>query len=310
MNRTNFRGEFVVVLNKDEDTIALVDTKTRRVIKTIASDHNPHEVAITPDGKKTYVTCSLGNTIDVIDNNTFEIVTRITDDAFDFPHGVGIDKQGILYMASTYSNMVFVIDTKTDTIIDRFKTNEEHSHMIAFTPGALNVYVPNIGSNTLTLFDARTHKIKETIPVGNGPEGVAVHPDGKHLYVANQHDNTLYVMSTVTHEILWKRKLGNCPIRVVFTADGKYALIPNRESDDLSIILTNQRIKDTIRPWEIKRIPVGKWPGGVALSSDDTVAYVANNKTNDISIIDMKTLKEIARIDVGIHPDGLAYLKC
>ena len=168
----------------------------------------------------------------------------------------------------------------------------------------------SIGSNTLTRFEARTHKIIETIPVGKGPEGVAVHPDGEHLYVANQHENTLYVMSTTTHEILWKRKLGLCPIRVVFTPNGKYALIPNRESDDLSIILTNQRINDTIRPWEIKRIPVGKWPGGVATNCDGTLAFVANNKTNDLSIIDMETLKEIGRIDVGIHPDGLAYYKC
>lgn len=309
MKRTNFRGEHLIVLNKDENTIALVDTQVRRVIKTITSDNNPHEVAITPDGKKTYVTCSLGNTIDVIDNATFEIVNRITDPDFDFPHGVAIDKHGILYMASTHSSMVFIIDTKTDTIIDRFKTNEKQSHMIAFTPGELNVYVPNIGSNTLTLFDARTHAIKETIAVGNGPEGVAVHPDGRHLYVANQHDNTLDILSTTTHEVLWTRKLGKCPIRVVFTKDGKYALIPNRESDDLSIILCHQRIEDEIRPWEIKRIPVGKWPGGVVLCTDGKKAFVANNKTNDISIIDMKSLKEVGRIDVGIHPDGMAYLK-
>ena len=139
MINTDFKGEFLIVLNKDEDTIALVDVQTNKVIKTIASDHNPHEVAITPDGKKTYVTCSLGNVIDVIDNSTFEIVGRITDVEFDFPHGLGIDKKGILYMASTYSNKVFVIDTKTDRIIDRFKTNEEHSHMIAFTPDELSV---------------------------------------------------------------------------------------------------------------------------------------------------------------------------
>ncbi len=310
MNQTDFKGEFLIVLNKDEDTISLVGIQNSHVIKTITSDHNPHEVAITPDGKKTYVTCSLGNVIDVIDNSTFEIVNRITDVEFDFPHGVGIDKNGILYMASTYSNRVFVIDTKTDRIIDRFKTNEEHSHMIAFTPDELNVYVPNIGSNTLTRIETRTHKIMETIPVGKGPEGVAVHPNGKYLYVTNQHDNTLYVMSTETHEILWKRKLGHCPIRVVFTPDGKYALVPNRESDDLSIILTEQHINDTDRPWEIKRIPVGKWPGGVVTNSDGTLAFVANNKTNNLSIIDMISLKEIGRIDVGIHPDGLAYLKC
>ncbi|MFE8700669.1 YncE family protein [Cytobacillus sp. FJAT-54145] len=47
----------------------------------------------------------------------------------------------------------------------------------------------------------------------------------------------------------------------------------------------------------------------MVLNEDASTLYVANNKTNDISVIDMNTLKEETRIDVGIHPDGIAYLK-
>jgi len=37
---------------------------------------------------------------------------------------------------------------------------------------------------------------------------------------------------------------------------------------------------------------------------------VANNKTNDISVINMENLEEDGkRIKVGVHPDGMAYLK-
>lgn len=308
MSKEFFKGEFLIVLNKDEDSIALVDIHKKEVVKTIPSDHNPHEVAVTADGKKTYVTCSLGNTIDVIDNERFEIIKRIKDPDFDFPHGVGITKEGFLYVAATYSNMVFKIDTLTDTIVHRFPTFEEHSHMISFTPDEKVLYVPNIGSNTITVVDPAEDKIATTIPVGNGPEGVAVHPNGASLYVANQHDNNLYVLNLPSHELAFKRKIGACPIRIVFSPDGKYALIPNRESDDLSVILTEQQINGQTRPWEIKRIPVGKWPGGTVFNTDGSLAFVANNKTNDISIIDMKCLKEIGRIDVGIHPDGMTIV--
>ena len=302
------KESYLIVLNKDEDTISIVDLSTEKVIKTIASDHNPHEVAITPDGKKTYVSCSLGNSLMVIDNETFEVIHRIHDVDFDFPHGLAIDRSEMLYLASTYSSVVYAIDTATDTIVKKMPTHEAHSHMVSLTPDEKNFYVPNIGSQSLCLFDAARFEIVETITVGGGPEGVAVHPDGQTVYVANQHDNTLYVMDTKTHEIKFKRKIGACPIRIVFTTDGKYALIPNRESNDLSIILTHQEIQNQVRPWEIKRIPVGVWPGGTVINHDNTKAYVANNKTNDISIIDLKTLKEIDRIDVGIHPDGMAYL--
>jgi len=58
---------------------------------------------------------------------------------------------------------------------------------------------------------------------------------------------------------------------------------------------------------EIKRIPVGFWPGGTDFNEEGDKAYVANNKTNDVSVIDVTTLKVIKTIDVGIHPDGLIF---
>ncbi|GAA0354088.1 YncE family protein [Bacillus horti] len=150
---------------------------------------------------------------------------------------------------------------------------------------------------------------KAHFPVGKGPEGVAVHPNGQHLYVANQDDNNLYVIDKDSFEVLFKRRIGACPVRLVFSPDGKYALIPNRESGDLSIIETEQQINGQIRPWEVKRIRVGVWPGGTVFNPEGSYAYVANNKTDDISVINMHTLKEEDRIDAGIHPDGIAYLR-
>ncbi|MCD8511060.1 MAG: hypothetical protein LRY73_15160 [Bacillus sp. (in: Bacteria)] len=45
-------SEHLIVLNKDEDTISIVNLATNEVEKTIATSHNPHEVVITHDGKK------------------------------------------------------------------------------------------------------------------------------------------------------------------------------------------------------------------------------------------------------------------
>ena len=301
--------EYLIVLNKDEDTLSIVDIKTQKVIKTLETDHNPHEIVITPDGKKSYITCSLGNVINVLDHDSFEITNKIHHEKFDFPHGLGISKDGILYLASTYSNEIFAIDTKTDSILNHFNTGQNLSHMIALDPEERKIYVPNIGSHNITVINKETLEIENHFNVGKGPEGLAVNPEGDFLYVANQEDDTLYIIDTKTLKTLYKRRVGACPIRMVFSPDGKYALIPNRESGDLSVILTKQVINGITRPWEIKRIPIGKWPGGTVFNHNGSFAYVANNKTNDISVIDMTSLKEISRIDVGIHPDGMAYLK-
>jgi YVTN family beta-propeller protein len=48
-------------------------------------------------------------------------------------------------------------------------------------------YVANNSSNTVSVIDTATTppSVVATIPVGNGPSGVAVAPDGKHVYVTN-----------------------------------------------------------------------------------------------------------------------------
>jgi YVTN family beta-propeller protein len=40
----------------------------------------------------------------------------------------------------------------------------------------------------------------------------------------------------------------------------------------------------------------------VAISPDGARAYIANTNTDDVSCVDIKTMKEIARIPVGASP--------
>lgn len=201
--------EYLIVLNKDEDTLSIVSLEDQKITKTVKTDYNPHEIVITPDGKKSYITCSLGNIINVLDNDTFEITHKIHHDKFDFPHGLGISRDGMLYLASTYSNEIFVIDTETDTIVRHFNTGQNLSHMIALDPEEKKIYVPNIGSHNITVVHRESLEILGHFDVGKGPEGLAVHPGGNHLYVANQEDDTLYVIDTKTLKPFIKDVLGH-----------------------------------------------------------------------------------------------------
>src|SRR4029077_21238412 len=46
----------------------------------------------------------------------------------------------------------------------------------------------------------------------------------------------------------------------------------------------------------------GKGAGWVTLTPDGKTAYVANPVTNDVSVVDVKTMKETTRIPVGYVP--------
>lgn len=301
-------SDFLLVLNKDSDTMSVINAGDGTTEHVIETEFNPHEITVTPDGKKAYVTCSLGDALLVFDTETWERTATITHEAFEFPHGLAIrESSEELWLASTYSSQVFVIDTTTDEIQTHFPTYQDKSHMVAFTPDESRAFIANIGSDTITAFDADARQLLADPEVGEGPEGIAVHPEAGVL-VANQDDGYLSVVDPETFEEETRAVLGETPIRVVPSPDGRHVLVPNRESNDVSVIDTAHVRDGTTRPWEIKRIPVGIWPGGTVFSPSGDRAFVANNKTNTVSVIDTDGWEAVATYDTQLHPDGIAYL--
>jgi len=300
---------YLIVLNKDEDTVSYIDLNTHQTVKKITTDYNPHEVVISPDKKKTFVTCSLGNSLYVISNETLEVIDVIKHEGFNFPHGLAVSKKlGELYLASTRSNKFYVLDMESHEIKKIIDTYQDMSHMVTMSPYEKLAYIPNIGSNNISIYHTEEEKIINHFPVGNGPEGLAIYKNGD-IYSANQEDNTVTVYDPATLKEKFKLKVGILPIRAMFSPDYKYLFVPNRESHDVSIIVPEYVFCGKTRPYEIKRLPLGRWSGGVTFSDDGKFAYVANNKTNDVSVISMDDLEVIYKIKTGIHPDGIAYLK-
>jgi YVTN family beta-propeller protein len=296
------RPDQLIVLNKDENTVSFLNASDGQCLRTIPVGAHPHEIAIASDGALAYVSNAMGNSISIIDPVGMEEVGRIEHEEFQFPHDLKISPDGTkLYVAVTYAHKVFIYHRPSHSLHKIVPTGQRLSHMLAPTPDWTHLFIPNLGSHTLSVLCTATDEIEKQIVVGRGPEGVAVHPSGEFLYVANQEEDSLYVLNTEHHGLIARHPLGDTPVRLVFSPDGAYAFTANRNSHDLSVI-------DTDRHREIKRIPVGRWPGGIVFNPVGTLAYVANNKTNDVSVIDVRKLQEAQRFGAGIHPDGIGYL--
>ena len=294
-------SDYVIVLNKDDDTVSFIDEPSQQVVKVVTVEKNPHEVAATANGRKAFVSNAGADSISVFDMTSLEVVDTIRHPEFRFPHEGKITRDGRLILASTYAHKLFIIDTDSHEVTNVIPA-QRMSHMVALAPDEKLAYVSNIGANSYSVFDIEHEMWLAHYPVGRSPEGINVSPDGQWIYVANQDDNLVYIIDTETNSLQGRIRTSDVPIRVTFSRDGRYAFVPNREGNCVSVI-------DVARKLEIKRIPVGFWPGGTDFNADGTLAYVANNKTNDVSVIDVASLKVINTIDVGIHPDGLIFCR-
>jgi len=161
------------------------------------------------------------------------------------------------------------------------------------------VYVTNQTLNTVSVVDPSTDAIVDTIPVGPGPEGIAVTPDGAKVYVANSFDSSVSVIDTATGTVTATVTVGGGPRGVTVSPDGAEVYVTNMYSNSVSVIAA---ATDTV----IATIPVGGAPQAVAFSPDGATAYVADRDSGTVSVINTATHTVTATVTVGGTPRSLA----
>lgn len=98
----NPSGTKVYVANNLANTVAVINTTTDAVIKTIAVGEQPRWITITPDGKHIYVSNSRSGTVSIIDSGTDAVIKTVT---------VGTDPQGLGALPD--GSAVFVVNQNT-----------------------------------------------------------------------------------------------------------------------------------------------------------------------------------------------------
>jgi YVTN family beta-propeller protein len=95
--------------------VSVVDTVTNKVIDTEKVRDAPQGVAVSPDGKKVYVTDWKDHIVSVIDTTTITVIATVPVGSS--PEGIAVNPDGKkVYVANRGSNTVSVIDTATNKV--------------------------------------------------------------------------------------------------------------------------------------------------------------------------------------------------
>ena len=99
-------------------------------------------------------------------------------------------------------------------------------------------YITNADDDTVSVITTATNTVEDTVPVGDGPRGVAVTPDGARVYVANALSGTVSVIATATNTVEDTVPVGDAPGGVAVTPDGARVYVANALSGTVSVIAT------------------------------------------------------------------------
>lgn len=145
-----------------------------------------------------------------------------------------------------------------------------------------------------------------TIPVGDGPWGIALSPDGATAYVALANANALDVVDLASGTVTATVPVGTGPQYVAVSPDGALAYVTNASSSTVSVV-------DTATAMVTATIPMTATPLGVVFSSDGTKVYVATPADDVVNVIDVATSAIVSTINYAageapylltLSPDG------
>jgi len=296
---------YLLVLNKVENTLAIVDPQNYNVVARVPTGEGPHEVITSSDGKLAFVANYgtqqiLGSSLSVIDLAAKKELRRVDLGALRRPHGI-IERGGKVYFTCEVNRLIARYDPAADKVDWIMGTGQSVTHMLVATADGTKIYTANIASNTVTAFDFTTPPLKvEQIAVGAQPEGIDLSPDGRELWVGQNGDGQVSIIDTATNQIKEKIRVGKVPIRVKFTPDGKRALISDPQTGDLIVF-------DAAARKEVKRIQVGETPVGILVTPDGKRAFVATMQANRVAVINLEDLTVATKIEPGKGPDGMAW---
>jgi YVTN family beta-propeller protein len=298
----------LLILNKDDDTLAIVDPATNRTVGTAPTGHAPHEVAT--DGRFAYVTNygpfqpdEPGTSLSIIDLASRK-ETRVDVSPLRRPHGIEV-AGGKVYFTAELSKAIARLDPETRKLDWLLGVGQNRTHMLVLAKGEGTIFTANIQSGSISVIEHSSgpEEWAETVvPVGKGPEGCDLSPDGKEFWAASSADGTVSVIDVATKKVVQTFDVGTKRSnRLKLTPDGKLALVSDLAAGDL-VVIDAQARKVT------KRLHLGRGAAGVLVVPDGSRAYVALTADAKVAIVDLKTLTVMGEIATGRGPDGMAWV--
>jgi len=296
----------LLVLNKAESTLAIIDPATLQVLGRVPTGEAPHEIIASADGRlgfvSNYGSAKPGNTISVIDIAARKELRRVDLGPLLRPHGI-TESGGKIYFTVEGSRAVARYDPASNRVDWLMGTGQSGTHMVVVAPDKSKLYTANTVSGSVTmirLVDAQGSPSIAQIEAGKGAEGIDISPDGHWLWVAHRGDGGLSIIDTSTDKVVETLKAGQQPIRVKFTPDGKRVLISDAFGGDLIVF-------DAAARKEIKRVQIGSTPVGILITPDGRRAFVAQSAAGKVAVVNLETLAVDKAIEPGKGPDGMAW---
>ncbi len=309
----------IVQTNSRTDTVHLIDPATQSIVAEIKGIPVNHGVAAAPDGSRLYVSSEAKFTLDVVDTGTLAVTKEIP--LTGRPNNIAIGKDGRYVYVGIMQDPggVDIVDTTTLEKVRHIETGARVHNAYVTPDGKHLVLSMFTGPNNLAVYSTETEQVEfamypprdDTDLEGIRPIAFETNPDGstKRMFVQISDLHGFAVVDFATHTETQVIMLPEIP--EAERDPGPYTRAPSHglgvAPDGKTLWLTS-RVNSRAYAYSLPdlqllgEVGVGTHPDWVTFTPDSRFAYIANGNSNDVSVIDVTAMKEVARIPVGEAP--------
>ena len=286
-------GPKAYVGNFKDDTVSVIDTSAGAVIATVPVAKGPHGMSVTPDGRWVYVSGEGSSSVSVIQTSTDRVVQTI--EVGSTPHGLAMAPDGKTLLVGVYgTDQVAFVDTGTQKIVATVPVPKPHT--IAIRPDGKLAYIASQqpGKFALVKLDLATRAVAGSIALDKPPRDLEFGHDGKALYFTIAGIDAINVLDPTSDAIFARIPTGASPhIANAFRGAPAGTAVVQGPGELL--------LFDTATNAPLRSIAVGKQPHWIAAAGDGKKAYVTNEGSNDVTVVDLTTA-QTTTIAVGNAP--------
>jgi PQQ-dependent catabolism-associated beta-propeller protein len=223
------------------ESILALDAQTLSVVARYPAGTDPECVAVSPDGRRLYLSNEDAGTATIVDVRTAK------------PHAtliVGTEPEGVtaspygkwVYVTAETSNVLTVIDAQQEKTAANILV-DPRPRAVIFTRDATCAWATAEIGGTVMRIDVKQQRIlgRVKLPAGNKPVGLVLSPDEKTLYVAMGRGNGVAVIDTKSARLIGTIPTGQRVWGIAISPDGRKVYAANSLSNSISVIDTKTR---------------------------------------------------------------------
>ena len=296
-------------------SLSFLNYASGRVVREVTVDREPHEVAVTPDGRYALVANTGGyvtpnNTLSLVDTEARSVKHTVELGPLYTPHGLAYSEANkLFYFTAEGSRAIGAYDPEANEVVWLQGTGQAGSHMLLVSRDGRTIVIANRNDSSVSVLElegddplAAAGWNGTIVTVGERPEALAFGADETVVWVGMR-----------SGEGLLRIDLSAKTIRDTFPVDGhdigRLVIHPDGQTLMAADPSTGSVLFINSATGEIEtEVSVGATAASLFIPPGETHLLVGVSSDGDIAEIDLATRKVTRRLESGPQPDAMAWV--